>query len=268
MNGPIPIDYYDLTIAASLVVAAGVVSLVFQLGTAGRLAVAAIRTVIQLSLIGYVLDRIFDLDQSMPVLGLMAIMITVAGREAVRRSARVYRGIYMRATFTLLLTGVVTTFTVTELVIGVESWFEPQYVIPILGMILGNGLTGISLCLDYLLETADERRALIEMELCHGATRWEAMREPFASAVRRGMIPIINSMTVAGLVSLPGMVSGQILAGSDPFVARKYQILIMFTISGATAFGCMLVSLFVYRNVTNARHQLLADKISRRRTAG
>jgi len=172
--------------------------------------------------------------------------------------------VYLQAFVTLLLTGALTTGVVTQAVIGVTPWYQPQYLIPLLGMVLGNSLTGISLCLDDLLEALDERRDRIEMALALGATSWEATRDVLRAAVRRGMIPIINSMTVAGIVSLPGMMTGQILAGSDPMRAVAYQIVVMFMLAGATALGCMLTALLVFRRLFSPRHQLLVEHIRRR----
>jgi len=153
---------------------------------------------------------------------------------------------------------------VTGVVIGVQPWYRPQYLIPLLGMILGNGLTGISLCLDSLLELFAERSDLVEMELAHGATAWEAARPHLSEAVRKGMIPIINAMTVVGIVSLPGMMTGQILAGADPLEAVKYQIVVMFMLAAATSGGCMLIALGSFRRLFNSRHQLLRERIIRR----
>jgi putative ABC transport system permease protein len=184
-----------------------------------------------------------------------------AGRAAVQRSTRRYRGVYGQTFITLLLTGSITTAVVTQAVIGIEPWYRAQYVIPLLGMVFGNALTGISLSLDHLLESLDERRDRIEVALSLGASGWEASRDSLRDAVRRGMIPIINAMTVAGLVSLPGMMTGQILAGADPMVAVLYQIVVMFMIAAATAMGCILTALAVQRRLFNARHQLLVDDI-------
>ena len=138
-------------------------------------------------------------------------------------------------------------------------------VIPaLLGMVLGNGLTGMSLCLDELLASLDASRDQVETELALGATRWEAARQPLRAAVRKGMIPIINSMMVVGIVSLPGMMTGQILEGADPVAAVRYQIVIMFMIAAATAFGCMLIALFTYRQLFDSAHRLRAERITRR----
>jgi putative ABC transport system permease protein len=193
-----------------------------------------------------------------------AVMIIAASRAAVQRSSRSFPGATWFAFGTLVVVGLVTTLTVTTLVIGVEPWYQPRYLVPLLGMVLGNSLTGISLCLDSLLESLADRRAEVEMELSHGASRWEAARTPLREAVRRGLIPIINSMMVVGIVSLPGMMTGQILAGADPLVAVKYQIVIMFMIAAATSLGAIGMALLVYRRLFNERHQLRADLIARR----
>jgi putative ABC transport system permease protein len=103
------------------------------------------------------------------------------------------------------------------------------------------------------------------MELAHGATRWEAARDVLRDAVRRGMIPIINSMMVVGVVSLPGMMTGQILAGADPLRAVKWQIVVMFMIAAATSLGCIAVAMLTYKRLFNARHQLAVDLIVRGR---
>jgi putative ABC transport system permease protein len=190
-------------------------------------------------------------------------MIGAASHAAVKRPTRTFKGVTWRAFVTLVLSGLLTTFLVSRVVIEIQPWHKAQYLIPLLGMILGNGLTGISLCLDQLLERLSERRAEIEQELALGATRWEAARDVLGDAVRRGMIPIVNAMMVVGIVSLPGMMTGQILAGENPVNAVKYQIVVMFMIAAATSMGCILMALLAYKRLFNARHQLDAGLISR-----
>ena len=260
----LPLGPADLAIAASLVVVAGLVSMALGLGLGRRLGIAAARTVVQLLAVGYVLVFIFRANTPWLVIGALLVMTIAAGRAAVERSSRRFRGAYLDAFFTLLATGAVTTGAVTQIVIGVKPWYQPQYLIPLLGMVLGNSLTGISLCLDHLLESFDERRDRIEMALSLGASAWEAARDSLRDAVRRGMIPIINAMSVAGVVSLPGMMTGQILAGSDPMLAVAYQIVVMFMLAASTALGSMITALLVYRRLFNAQHQLMVERIVRR----
>lgn len=260
----IPLGPADLAVAAALLLVGGAVSVSFRLGLEKRLAVAAVRTVVQLLLIGFVLRWVFAREHAWSIVPLIAVMIAAASHAAVKRSSRSVRGLAVLSFGALVASGLLTTVTITTFVIGVRPWWEPQYLIPLLGMCLGNALTGISLCVDTLLTTLTDRADVVEMELSLGASRFEAARAPIAEGVRRGMVPIINSMSVVGLVSLPGMMTGQILAGQDPYGAVKYQIMVMFMIASATALGCILISLLVYRRVFNARHQLRTDRICKR----
>lgn len=265
--GAHPLTPFDLVVAAGLVIAAGSISVALGLGLERRLAWAATRTVVQLLAVGYILDWVFGADHAGLVLAVLLVMTIAATRAAVQRSSRSFSGVYAQTFVTLLITGTLTTGTVTQIVIGVSPWYEPQYVIPLMGMVFGNGLTGITLCLDHLLETLDERRDRIEMLLSLGATGWEAARDSLREAIRRGMIPIINAMSVAGIVSLPGMMTGQILAGESPLVAVAYQVVVMFMIAAATALGAMLTALLVHRHLFDEQHRLRAERILRRQTS-
>jgi len=247
--GVIELQAIDLVLAGLLVLVAGVVSALLRLGLEKRLLVASLRTVVQLLLIGYLLKWVFGIESLPLVLGLALLMIAAASRAAVTRPSRTFAGVSWLAFLSLSVTGMITTVTVTGLIVGVEPWWRPQYMIPLLGMILGNGLTGISLSLDLLLESLAGKREQVEMELALGASAWEASRAPMTDAVRRGMIPIINTMMVVGIVALPGMM---------------YQMVVMFMIAGATSLGCMGITLLAGRRLFNSRHQLEAHRIRRR----
>ena len=148
-------------------------------------------------------------------------------------------------------------------IIRVDPWFDPQYAIPLLGMVLGNTLSGISLSLDRFVESLVQRRAAVETVLALGGTRWEAAHEHISDALRVGMIPTINSMLIMGIVSLPGMMTGQILAGADPADAVRYQIVIMFMIASAAALGAYGVVLFAYHRLFDPHHRLRLDRVSK-----
>jgi len=257
----IELSLWDLLIALGLVVLAGGVSLVLRLGLETRLAIASIRAVIQLMLLGLVLKFVFDPSAHWLLAVVVAVMLLMASREAVRRSERRFKGLTLLALASLAISAVFTTIIVTGVIIGVDPWYEPRYLIPLLGLILGNGLTGVSLCVDTLLTTLHDKRGHIESDLAMGATKWEAAREPLRNAVRRGMIPIINSMSVVGVVSIPGMMTGQILAGADPAQAARYQIVVMAMIAAATSLCCIFITLMIYRRMFNCRHQLRGEAI-------
>jgi putative ABC transport system permease protein len=264
LSEALELSLVDVGIAAVLVILAGVISLLMRLKLEVRLGIAAVRTVIQLLLVGYILRWVFAIDNYLLVLGVAVIMVALASRAAVARPRFKFSGVTIFAFLSLVTSGFLTAFTVTAVIIKISPWYNPQYLIPLVGMILGNGLTGLSLCLDQLLETLKERRQEVEMELALGATRWEAARGPLSDAVRRGMIPIINSMTVVGIVSLPGMMTGQILQGADPLNAVKYQIVVMFMIAAATALSSIVIALLVFRRLFNSKHQLRADLIQKK----
>jgi putative ABC transport system permease protein len=256
----------QLGIATGLIVAAGVVSLWLRLGVEKRLAVAAVRTVIQLGLLGVILERVFAVRNPYVVVGLLLVMTVFAAREAVGRASRRYRGILLDAWLTMAATCFLVGGIVTQVVVGVEPWYDPQYVIPLLGMILGNSLTGISLCLDRFMDHLEVRSSEVELRIAYGATRREALAAPLKDAVRTGMIPIINSMAAAGIVSLPGMMTGQILAGSPPMQAVAYQIVVMFMIAAAVALGAMLVVVLAGRHFMGIDATLRLDRMGATRS--
>ena len=149
------------------------------------------------------------------------------------------------------------------MVVGNEPWYQPQYAIPLLGMLLGNTMNGIALALDRLTQSAWEKRALIEARLMLGHSVQEAMSDIRQQVFRSGLIPIINAMAAAGIVSLPGMMTGQILAGAEPVEAVKYQILIMFLITGGAGFGTMAAVYLAVRRLFDERQRLRLDRLKR-----
>ena len=259
----IPLSAADLAAAAVLVLALALLSLRMRLEIGSRILVAAARTTIQLLLIGLVLRAIFETAGALWVMLLAGVMLIAAAREVAARQKRRLHGwwafgIGAGAMF-------VSSFAVTVLalivIIGNTPWYEPRYSIPLLGMLLGNTMNGIALATDRLTETAWQQRSGIEQRLLLGATWSEAIREIRRESARSGMIPIINAMAAAGLVSLPGMMTGQILAGSPPVDAVKYQILVMSLISAGTGFGVLVALQFTGRHLFDDRHRLRLDRL-------
>jgi putative ABC transport system permease protein len=255
----------DLVIAASLVLVNGLVSLGLGLGLGRRLAIASVRTVVQLLLIGLVLEWIFGTRRWEAILVLMLVMTLIAGVSAVQRTEHRYRHIWSVSLVAVMASSWFVTAVALTAIIEPPAWRErpAQYAVTLLGMILGNSLNGISLGLDRLTGELLTGRGEVEMRLCLGATRWEAAQPLVGRAVTTGMVPMINSMMVVGLVSLPGMMTGQILAGAAPLSAVRYQIVIIFLIAAGTALGTTLAVLGAYRCLFNHHHQFLADRIRR-----
>ena len=254
------LTYWQVGIAASLIVLNGAISIVLGLGLEKRLALAAARTMIQLTLLGMVLGPVFQIRSPWLVACLMAAMTITAGVAAARRTSRRHPGIWFNSIVSMFVSSWLMAAVALGAIVRPAPWYTPQYAIPLLGMILGNTLNGISLGLDRLLSECS-RRAEIETRLALGATRWEAAQPAVQEAVRTGMIPIVNAMMVVGIVSLPGMMTGQLLAGVAPMEAVKYQIVIMFLIASGAALGTVLVVLLGFLRLFNRCHQFRADLI-------
>jgi len=147
-------------------------------------------------------------------------------------------------------------------IIGPEPWYAPRYAVPLLGMILGNTMTGVALALDSLGRLAREQRPAIEARLMLGRDSWLAIQEIRRQCVHIGLIPVINAMAAAGIVSLPGMMTGQILAGNPPMEAVKYQILIMFLIASGSGFGILAAVWLGGRHLFDHRERLRLDRLT------
>ena len=154
-----------------------------------------------------------------------------------------------------------TTIFALLVIIGTDPWYAPQYAIPLLGMMLGNTMNGVSLALDRLTTSAWQQRGVIEARLTLGQEWRVAIGDITRESVRVGMIPIINAMAAAGIVSLPGMMTGQILSGTPPMEAVKYQILIMFMIAAGTGFATMAASWIGARRLFDERCRLRLDRL-------
>jgi len=253
----------DLAIAAALVLMLALLTWRLHLGTGRQIFVSAIRTTLQLLLIGLVLKTLFTHAEPGWVALMSLIMLLLAGREVMVRQEHRFTGWWGYGLGTLTM--FVSSFSVALLtligLIGPEPWYDPRYAIPLLGMILGNTMTGISLALDSLTRLATQQRPVIEARLMLGHDWREAIGEAERQSMRSGLMPVVNAMAAAGIVSLPGMMTGQILAGSPPMEAVKYQILIMFLIAIGTGFGTLAAIRLGARRLFDARERLRLDRL-------
>jgi putative ABC transport system permease protein len=254
----------DLALAALLLVANGVISLFFGLRLEASLAVAALRMGVQLAAVGYVLKFVFAQTSPLWTVLVVLVMVLVAGYELVQRQERHFRGwlAYGLGNATLLLVGGLATLYAVAVVIHPVPWCAPRYVLPILGMVLGSTLTSVSLALQVLTEGAERERGAIETRIALGATRFAAFATVQRRALRAAITPLLNMMSVAGIVSLPGMMTGQILAGADPAEAAKYQIMIMLVLTGASGLGALAAAFGGVLMLTDARHRLRLDRLA------
>lgn len=218
------ISNFQLTLAFIPVVVVLLMMLHWSL-KAGFAVYALIRMLIQLLLVGYVLTTVFAAEQSWVVMLVMFIMVSAASWIALGTVQAQRRQLYPLAFVSILLGGGLTLMLVTQSVIGLSPWFEPRYMIPLAGMIFANAMNSISLAAERL-----------SAELARNIDYLSARNEAFQAA----FIPTINSMLAVGLVSLPGMMTGQILSGVSPITAAHYQIVVMCMIFGGSGLSIIL----------------------------
>ncbi|MCP3852963.1 MAG: iron export ABC transporter permease subunit FetB [Gammaproteobacteria bacterium] len=252
---------WDLVIASTMIIMLAISSFMLQLNISRQLLIAAVRNVIQLLLIGYVLKLIFNSDNLYLLGTISMIMLLVAGFEInSRQKYPLKRWVGFKiGTSALFISSFTMTLMSLIIIVAPTPWYAPQYSIPLLGMLLGNTMNGISLGMDKLNQSVYQQRLVIEQRLMLGQSYQEAIHDIRSESIRTGMIPIINSMAIAGLVSLPGMMTGQILSGTPPVEAVKYQILIFFLIAAGTGFGIMLAVWMISHRLFDDRQRLKLD---------
>lgn len=261
--GVIALTPLDLALASTMVLVLAWISRRMRFGIEKRLLVSALRTTVQLTLIGFVLKLLFENATLIWVAILALLMLLIAGREVMARQERRFAGWwgYGVGTMSMFISSFAVTVLALNILIQPQPWYLPQYAIPLLGMLLGNTMNGISLGLDRLTTSAWQQRQIIETRLMLGQTASEAISEIRRESMRVGLVPIVNAMAAAGVISLPGMMTGQILAGSPPLEAVKYQILIMFMIASGTGFGTLGAVWLGARRLFDERERLRLDRL-------
>ncbi|WMJ24069.1 iron export ABC transporter permease subunit FetB [Paludicola sp. MB14-C6] len=198
--------------------------------------IATTRMTIQLTIMGYILMYVFQNPSWWLTIIMLTIMISFAIYNVYKRvKSEMSKPLKQLVALSMVFGYLVTVGIFLFLVLRITPWFKPQYIIPISGMIIGNAMTGISLGANKLCSGMRDKRELIENSLMLGATPAAATRDIVNDAFDSAILPTMNNMLTMGIVSLPGMMTGQILSGTFPITAIKYQIGIMLAILGCTA---------------------------------
>ena len=228
-----------------------------RLGLEWNLAVATGRTVMQLLVVGYVLAAVFAIRNPWAVLGVLGVMLAIATIVARNRISKKVPHLLPLVGGSILVSTVLTLAYTSLLVIRPQVWYEPQYVIPLAGIVLGNAMNGAAIVGERLVSTLNNSQVEIETHLSLGATPQQAIAQYRKDAIKAGLIPTVNTMMVVGIVTLPGIMTGQILAGADPLLAATYQMLVMFMLAFATLTTTLLVSWGICRQFFNQAAQLV-----------
>jgi putative ABC transport system permease protein len=218
-----------------------------------QMLVAVIRAFIQLTLIGYALTYIFDVNNPLLILLIISVMTMIAGHTSGRRAA----GVPHARPVALLSISIGAALTLGLLVSLQIFPFSAQQIIPIAGMVVGNSMNVCSLVMRRVRDEVNGRRLEIEAALALGATQRQAADPYLKTALQSGMMPIVDSTKTVGLIQLPGAMTGMILAGASPLEAVQLQMIVMYMLIGAAAFTGLAATFFSYRQFFTRAHQLI-----------
>ncbi|MDD4169446.1 MAG: iron export ABC transporter permease subunit FetB [Desulfotomaculaceae bacterium] len=254
MSGSNPIDISSLLIASSLVLITLIFSYWQKLKLEKEVLISVIRAVIQLVAVGYVLEYVFGFENPLFTTLLLLFMIFNAAYNAAKRGKTIRIGFAI----SLLAIAAGAIVTLAILIFSGAIKYEPYQVIPIGGMIISNAMIALGLCYKQISSDFKSRREEVETKLSLGADILPSSIGIIRDSIKTGMMPTIDSAKTLGIVSLPGMMTGLILAGTPPLEAIKYQIMVTFMMMSTTSIASFIACYLSYKSFFNSRKQLIS----------
>ncbi|KAJ1829383.1 hypothetical protein LPJ56_000398 [Coemansia sp. RSA 2599] len=234
-----------------------------------QILVAGTRCFVQLTVLGLLLKRVFATNNPLIVLGITVVLGGLAALEVSEwKAKRTVKGMFWIALFSICGSSLSVGLVGAAFAMNFDPPLTASKFIPTMGMVYGNTMVGAALGMESVLSLVDARRDTVEAMLCFGASRWEALRPIVVEAARTAMIPSITAVSITGLISIPGMMSGQILGGADVMDAARYQQVIMFMIAASVALGVVSASVAVAFAVVDSKPMLRTEKISTKGMVG
>lgn len=262
MNNAIDIPWFQLGLCSVFVVMLIGISLYESLRLEKTILTGSFRATIQLILVGFLIKIIFDYRQWYVVIPILFVMIFVASQTLIKWLKNPVKGMYRYALISVSLASTFSLFFIFSLVVRIPVWYDPQYLIPVAGMIIANGMNGAALAGERYRSEIENRLPEIEMLLSLGYDSRMASQKPRQQALNAALIPTLNSMMVMGIVHLPGMMTGQIIAGSIPVTAVKYQIVIILSIAATVAIASWVFLSLLGRKFFSPHHQIRYELIT------
>ncbi|RUT36359.1 iron export ABC transporter permease subunit FetB [Paenibacillus zeisoli] len=258
MNGVLQLEWYRLAAAYVFVIILIIMVRIKKIPREREVLLSTVRMTLQLIIVGYVLQYLFTQANAWMTGLIVLLMLAFAIYTLFKRSKHPLNRQLKKLIAISMTSGILASLLFFLLVVIHKTpWYEPSYVIPVAGMLIGNSMTGIALGVNTLAQGMSSRRSWIEGSLMLGAAPKEACREIINQAFDAALLPTINSMVGMGIVFLPGMMTGQILGGASPIVAVEYQIAIMLGILGSVSLSVMVFVQFAYKAYFNDRQQLV-----------
>ena len=248
----IDISLAEVAAALALIAIAAAVSLWRRVELEADLGVAVLRSFLQLTAVGYVIQAIFDSDSLLLVALLLAVMVGVGTWTARSRARKV-----PRATIPIALGLGVAAATTVGIVVALGVFEpEPRYLVPVGGMVIGNAMTAAAVALNRLGDEVAGQARTIEATLALGATARQATAGLAKRSLRSGMIPVIDQTKTTGIVAFPGAMVGMLLAGAEPVDAVRLQLILLWVLTGAVALSAVIAVSLGYRGFFTDAHQL------------
>lgn len=216
-------------------------------------AVAVVRSFVQLTAVGYVIKGIFDSNSLWLVIALLAFMV-VFGAWTARGRAKAVPGAFLP-----LLLALATAAAVTLGIVILLNVFDPKprFMVPVGGMVVGNAMTAASVSLNRLADEIRDKAGLIEATLALGATARQATSRLVARSLRSGLIPLIDQTKTTGMVFFPGTMVGALLGGASPLNAVRLQLILLWTLMGAAALSSLIATSLAQSRFFTPAHQLI-----------
>lgn len=254
MNASNAIDITSLLTASSLVMVALFFSYWQRLKLEKDLLFSVFRAIVQLVAVGFVLEYVFGLENPLFTSLLLLFMTFNAAYNAAKRGKAVKNAFFI----SFLSISVGTIVTLAVLVFSGAIQYQPYQIIPVGGMIISNAMVALGLCYKNMLTAFKSKREEVETKLALGADLLPASAEIIREAIKTGMLPTIDSAKTLGIVALPGMMTGLILAGTPPLEAIKYQIMVTFMMLSTTSISSFMACYLAYKGFFNDRKQLIS----------
>lgn len=242
----------SLILSSILVVIPVFVSYKDKLGLGKDIVFSMLRAVIQLLVVGYLLDFIFGLEKPIYTIGLILVMIFNAALNT-RKKERIIENQLLISFFSILIG---TSITMSVLILSKAIEFTPSSVIPVAGMVVSNSMVALSLSYKNLINSYKNNGTLVEIKLALGADIKDASQDIIRESIKLSIMPSIDSAKILGIVSLPGMMTGLILGGTSPLIAVKFQIMVTFMILSSTSLSVMIATYLSYKKFFNDRKQI------------
>ncbi|MCF6366714.1 MAG: ABC transporter permease [Bacteroidales bacterium] len=247
MEKVIDINYFELFTGYALMLIPVLALWYYKTGLVKDTIIATARMTVQLLLVGLYLEYIFELNNALINVSWVIVMSIIATYTIIQRSGLKFRLFFIPVLLSGIISIAVTDTYFLGFVVKIDNVFDARYFIPVTGMLLGNTIRNVIIALDAYYKRIDEEENLYRWYLANGATKKEALLPFMRNALKTAFNPIIATTAIMGLISLPGMMTGQILGGSNPNVAVKYQIMLLITIFSSAVLNVVLTIVFSNR---------------------